>query len=80
MNFINSIPIHYRVGFYIFSPFGRIQSPTPFFILYIYIKKIMAKNKRLPRNKQRSKKSFKKTLKRMNENKEVLEKVINSQL
>jgi hypothetical protein len=40
----------------------------------------MAKNRRTPRNKQRSKKSFKKTLKRMNENKEVLEKVINSQL
>lgn len=40
----------------------------------------MAKNRRTPRNKQRSKKSFKKTLKRMNENNEVLKKCLTSQL
>lgn len=39
----------------------------------------MAKNKRLPRNKQKSKKSLKKTLKRMNENKEVLKKCLTTQ-
>jgi|688.fasta_scaffold11506_23 hypothetical protein len=39
----------------------------------------MAKNKRTPKNKKQSKKSFKKTLKRMNENKEVLKKCLTSQ-
>jgi hypothetical protein len=39
----------------------------------------MAKNKRVPRNKRQSKKSFKKTLKRMNENNEVLKKCLTSQ-
>lgn len=35
----------------------------------------MAKNKRIPKNKKRSTKSWKKDLKRMNENKEVLKKI-----
>lgn len=39
----------------------------------------MAKNKRVPRNKRKSKKSFKKTLKRMNENNEVLKKCLPTQ-
>ncbi len=39
----------------------------------------MAKNKRTPRNKRQSKKSFKKNLKRMNKNKEVLKKCLITQ-
>jgi hypothetical protein len=39
----------------------------------------MAKNIRIPRNKKKSKKSFKKTLKRMNENNEVLKKCLTTQ-
>ncbi len=40
----------------------------------------MAKNRRIPRNKRKSKKSFKKSLKRMNENNQVLKKCLTSQL
>ena len=40
----------------------------------------MAKHKRVPRNNKKSKKSCKKTFKMMKNNREVLERVINSQL
>jgi hypothetical protein len=51
-----------------------------FSIWYLWIKNIMAKNKRKPRNFTKSKKSIKKTMKLMNNNREVMKKCIESQL
>jgi hypothetical protein len=51
-----------------------------FSIWYLWIKNIMAKNKRKPRNFTKSKKSIKKTMKLIANNKEVIKKCIESQL